>query len=85
MDQPEGFCAGHTERVAARELRFLRVLRGQFVANAVEELDVALLGILFESSDKGPRHGTGSLRSDGSIGTITRLVLRPKDSVGGER
>jgi hypothetical protein len=43
-----------TERVAAGELRLLRVLCRQLVSDAVEELDVALLGVLLEGCDKGP-------------------------------
>jgi len=45
--------------MAARELRTLRITRGELVADAVEQLDVALLGILLEGRHKGPGHGTG--------------------------
>lgn len=43
-----------TKRMAARELGFLGVACGQFVADAVEELDVALLRVFLEGRDKGP-------------------------------
>lgn len=50
-----------TKRVAAGELRFLCVFCSELVSDAVEQLDVALLGVLPESRDKGPGHGTSSL------------------------
>lgn len=56
-----------TKWVTARELRLLRISGSQFVTNTVEKLYVALLGFLLEGGDKGPRHGTGSLRRDSSI------------------
>lgn len=43
-----------TKRMTARELRFLTVACCQFVADAVEELDVALLRVLLEGRDEGP-------------------------------
>lgn len=50
-----------TKWVATAELRLLRVFSFEFLADAVEQLNITLLGILFECSDEGPRHGTGSL------------------------
>ena len=58
-----------TKGVAARELRLLCVFCRELVTDAVEQLYIALLGILPESRDKRPRHGTSRLRSNGSIGT----------------
>lgn len=46
-----------TQRVAAAQLRLLRVLALQLITDAVEQLHVALLRILLEGSDEGPRHG----------------------------
>ena len=55
--------------MTARKLGLLGVFRGQLVSDAVEELDVALLRVLLQRGDKSPRHGSSSLRSDGSIGS----------------
>ncbi len=49
-----GKLAKLTQWMAARELRFLRVLRLQHIANAVEQLHVALLRVLLESRDESP-------------------------------
>jgi hypothetical protein len=71
-----GYTFSHDEqevgvkRVAARQLRLLRVLLGQLVTNAVEELDVALLRVLLQSADKGPGHGSSGLGSNGCVGTM---------------
>lgn len=56
--------------MTAGELRLLRVASCEFVTNTIEELDIALLGVLLEGTDEGPGHGTGSLRGDSGIGTI---------------
>lgn len=56
-----------TKWVTARELRLLGISGSQFVTNAVEKLYIALLGFFLEGGDKGPGHGTGSLRRDRSI------------------
>ena len=58
---------GRTQRVAARQLRPLRVLGCQLVADAVEELHVALLRVLLERRDKGPGHSARSLLVDSCI------------------
>lgn len=58
-----------TKRVAAGKLRLLSIFCSQFVSDAVEQLDVALLRVLLESRNKGPGHGTSGLRSDSSVGT----------------
>lgn len=58
-----------TKRVATGELRLLCILGGQFVSDAVEQLNVALLRVLLESRNERPGHGTSGLRSDSSVGT----------------
>jgi hypothetical protein len=58
-----------TKWVAARELRLLCVFCGELVADAVEQLHIALLGIFPQSRHKRPGHGPSSLRSNGGIGT----------------
>lgn len=61
--------------MAARELWLLGIFGGQLVADAVEELDVALLGVLLERVDKCPGHGTRSLRGNSGVGTAIEDVL----------
>lgn len=53
--------------MAAAELRFLRVFRGQLVSDAVEQLHVTLLRILLESRDERPRHCASSFATDVSV------------------
>lgn len=66
-----------TEWVTARELRLLRVFRGQLVSDAVEQLHVALLGILLKGGNKGPGHGPSGLRGDRGVGTNRALSVHP--------
>lgn len=54
--------------MTARQLRPLRVPRVQLVADAVEELDVALLRVLAQGVDEGPGHGARRLGPDGHVG-----------------
>ena len=61
-----------TERMAARQLRLLRVFCFEHVAHAVEQLHVALLRVLPERRDEGPRHGARGLRGDGCVGAVAR-------------
>ena len=56
-----------TQWVAAGKLRLLRVFAGELVADAVEELDVALLGVLLHCVDKRPGHGSCGLGGDCGI------------------
>lgn len=56
--------------MATRELGLLGVAGLQLVADAVEQLDVALLRVLLEGRDEGPGHGAGGLRGDGCVGTV---------------
>lgn len=50
--------------MTAAQLRLLRVPALQLITNIVEQGHVALLRVLLEGSDEGPRHGAGSLSSD---------------------
>lgn len=59
--------------MAAAQLRLLSVFGGQLVADAVEQLHVALLRVLLHGGDEGPGHGSGGLRCDVGIGTIEGL------------
>ena len=58
-----------TQRVAAAQLRLLRVFGFQLIPDAVQELHVALLGVLFQGGDKGPGHGAGGLA--GYLGVLS--------------
>jgi hypothetical protein len=59
-----------TQWMAARELRLLGVFGSKLVTDAVQQLDVALLGVLLHSGDEGPGHGTGGLCGNSCIGPI---------------
>lgn len=65
-----------TKRVATGELRLLCVFCSQFVSDAVEQLNVALLRVLLESRNERPRHGASGLRSDSSVGPGKYCQLR---------
>lgn len=58
-----------TERVATRKLRLLCIFCSQFVSDAVEQLNVALLRVLLKSRNERPGHCASGLRSDSSVGT----------------
>lgn len=53
-----------TQRMATAQLRLLRVFTLEFVTNAVKQLHVALLRVLLECGDEGPRHGARCLACD---------------------
>jgi hypothetical protein len=54
--------------MAAAQLRLLLVLALELVTNAVEQLDVALVGVLAERRDEGPRHGARSFATNRCVG-----------------
>ena len=56
--------------MTARELGLLGVLGLELVADAVEQLHVALLGPLLERRDERPRHGARGLGRDRRVGTV---------------
>lgn len=60
--------------MAAGELRSLGVLARELVADVVEQLDVALLGVLLQGCYEGPRHGTRRLSSNRRVGPVVRGV-----------
>ena len=53
-----------TQRMAAAQLWLLRVLGLKFFANTVQQHHVALLRVLLESADEGPRHSARGLTGD---------------------
>jgi hypothetical protein len=55
--------------MAAAELRFLCIFAHQLVADAVEQLHVALVGVFLESVDEGVRHCPCCFASDCGIRT----------------
>jgi hypothetical protein len=55
--------------MTATQLRLLAILSLELITDAIQQLDVALVGILLESINKRPRHGTRGLSLDRSIGT----------------
>jgi hypothetical protein len=57
--------------MTTRQLRLLGVPCLQLVPDAVEELHVALLRVLLERRDEGPRHGSGRLRGDCGVGSAS--------------
>ena len=61
-----------TQRVATGKLRPLCVFGGELVTNAVQQLNVALLRILLQRGNEGPRHGTSCLRSNRGIGPVDK-------------
>ena len=67
-----------TERMATRELGLLGVAGLQLVADAVEQLDVALLRVLLEGGDEGPGHGARCLGGDGGVGTAGEVLAGGK-------
>lgn len=54
--------------MTAAQLRFLFVFALELVADAVEQLDVALVWILTERGNEGPRHGACGFAANGCIG-----------------
>ena len=58
-----------TKRMATRQLGLLGVAGLQLVADAVEQLDIALLRVLLEGGDEGPGHGARRLGGDGYVGS----------------
>lgn len=66
-------CLRPTKRMTAAQLRLLLVLALQLFADAVEQLDVALLRVLLERGNESPRHGAGGLTSNVRVLPVERL------------
>ena len=69
--------------MAAAQLRFLAVLCGQFVTDAVEQLHVALLRVLLHDGDERPRHGASGLARDVCILSIEEVSRRSRMNLAG--
>lgn len=59
--------------MAAAQLRLLCVLALELFADAVQQLHVALLGILLQGSNKRPGHSPSSLASDICVLSIMEM------------
>ena len=53
-----------TQRMAATQLRLLRILASQLVSDAIQQLNIALLRVLLQCGDKSPRHCARSLSAN---------------------
>lgn len=79
-----GFKGDLTQRMAAAQLRLLRILALELVPDAVQQLHIALLWVLLQRRDKGPGHGTGSLTTNARIlRSLGVFAPRPHDDVCG--
>jgi hypothetical protein len=67
-----GVVAGLTQRVAAAQLRLLLVLALELLADAVEQLNVALVGVLAQRCDESPGHGARRFATDRCVGPACR-------------
>ena len=61
--------------MTATELRLLRVPAFQLVSNAVKQLHVALLWILFERGNEGPGHGACGLARDVRVLSVKGIMV----------
>lgn len=62
--------------MAAAQLRLLRVFGFQLITDAVQELHVALLGVLFQGGYEGPGHGAGGLAGDLSVLSVGEIYCQ---------
>lgn len=68
------------------QLRLLGILSVELVSDAVQKLDIALVGILLEGIDKRVRQSARRLTADSRIGRrLLILAARPHDDVGRRR
>ena len=73
-----------TQRVTTAQLGFLVVLALELVADAVQQLDVALVGVLAQGGDEGPTHCARGLAADAGVGgCLLVLGAGPHDDVSG--
>lgn len=57
-----------TQRMTTAQLRLLLVLALELISDAVEQLHVALVGVLLQAGDEGPGHGACGFAANGSVG-----------------
>ena len=71
--------------MTATQLWLLIVLALELVTDAVEQLDVTLVGVLTQRGDKSIRHGACSLTTDTRVGTKHCVSIPPElQDDGGE-
>jgi hypothetical protein len=58
-----------TKWMTAAQLRLLLVLALKLITDAVQQLDIALIGVLAQRCDECPRHGTRGFAANGCVGT----------------
>jgi hypothetical protein len=61
-----------TQRMTAAQLWLLAVLALELVANAVQQLDIALIRVLLQARQESIGHGTRSLVGNRSIGPVVK-------------
>ena len=61
--------------MTATQLRFLRVLGLELIADGIEQLHVALLRVFLQGGDESPGHGACGLAGDTCVGSAHN---RPK-------
>ena len=61
-----------TQWVTATQLRLLRVFALKLISNAVQQLNVALIRVLLQAGDEGPRHSACGFAGDRSVRATTR-------------
>jgi hypothetical protein len=64
-----------TQWMTTTQLRFLSVLCGKLVTNAVQQLDVRLLRVLLHGSYESPGHSTSGLCRNSRISPVTNVSL----------
>lgn len=63
----------HTQRMTTAQLGLLAIFALELIADAVEQLHVALVGILLETVDESIGHCSCGFALDGSVGPDTWL------------
>lgn len=61
--------------MTAAQLRLLAILAFELVTDAIQQLHVALVWVLFECRDEGPGHSPGSFTANRSVGPVDGLVF----------
>jgi hypothetical protein len=70
--------------MTAAQLWFLIVLALQLITDAVEQLDVTLVGVLAQRRDEGPRHSSRSFTTDTGVGPENHVSNPLRSKMTGE-
>ena len=77
---------GHTQWMTTAQLRLLRIFTLQLIPYTIQQLHIALLGILLQRRDKRPRHGPRRLaRNLRVLAGLRIFTARPHNHIGGTR